>query len=407
VQTADRHKLSRSRNSGRLDDCDATWWRGLPVLFLWVASLGGAHFASAAEEQKAPFRVHLGGRLMLDTAHYESDKLPLEDASEVRRARLEFRAGVERKAEFALGVEFAGDEPDVLDLNLRVDTSKRSWVTIGQFSEPFSLEEVSSSKALTFLERGLPNVFSPGYRVGLGINGYGRSWSAAAGVFGSTLEDPAFGDGNDDGWGASARMTYLPWHSGDSLVQLGVSAAYRDVSELEHVRIRTRPELHVTDARYLNTGKIKDADNIATGGLEVMTLLGPFSLQGEYIESRVATGDDTFRFSGGYAFVSWFVSGDSRDYARKTGSIGQIEPRHYDGALELALRYSQLNLTDREVTGGSARIITIGVNWYISRNTRAMLNYLMIDNDENADGDGSLPGNDDPNAWLMRLQVAY
>lgn len=118
--------------------------------------------------------------------------------------------------------------------------------------------------------------------------------------------------------------------------------------------------------------------------LEAAFVHGPLSLQGEYIVSELDT--DLWggrRFSGYYAALSWFLSGESRPY--KKGAFWRVIPKSSFrmrgeeqgwGAWELALRYSHADLDDGPVRGGKETNITAGVNWYLNANTRVMMNYI-------------------------------
>ena len=77
------------------------------------------------------------------------------------------------------------------------------------------------------------------------------------------------------------------------------------------------------------------------------------------------------------------------------------------GAVELLLRYSELDLNDGPVTGGSGHNWTAGANWYLTRNLRFMLNYIVTDHDELADANGAFEGNDDFRALYLRMQFHF
>ena len=96
------------------------------------------------------------------------------------------------------------------------------------------------------------------------------------------------------------------------------------------------------------------------------------------------------------------MTGESRDYKFDDGDFGRVNPINTWGAVELALRYSTIDLNDGPVSGGEEENITFGLNWYVHPHARLMINYIVVDNDKNADGDGDITGNDSPRILLGR-----
>jgi len=354
------------------------------------------------------FSFELGGRLMIDAAVYDEDKVKLGDGTELRRARLEAEGRLFHDWIYELGVDFSGGDADVKDAYIGYEGWWPASIKAGQFKEPFSLEELTSSKYITFMERALPNEFAPGRNIGIGAHRYWDSFTAAGGVFGEAFDDDPDDEG-DEGWGVVGRLTFAPIHMDTRAVHLGGAAEYRKPDDDDDVRFRTRPESHVTSVRYANTGKIQEVDNTVKYGLEAAGVWGPFSVQGEYIYTDVNrhSGFEDVNFDGWYGFVSWFPTGESRNYKAKKGAFGRVKPRHRYGAWELAARYSTIDLNDDPVTGGEEKNVTLGLNWYINPNVRAMANYVIIDNDDDADDDGDVEGNDDPKAFQVRLQAHF
>ena len=102
--------------------------------------------------------------------------------------------------------------------------------TVGHFKEPFSLEELTSSKYITFMERSLPNVFSSGRNLGVRLNRAFMDKRATA-AFGFFREgNPADTDttfGNSGTYNATTRLTMLPWYvekAGNSFTSASLTA---------------------------------------------------------------------------------------------------------------------------------------------------------------------------------------
>ena len=74
-------------------------------------------------------------------------------------------------------------------------------------------------------------------------------------------------------------------------------------------------------------------------------------------------------------------------YSRSRGVFGRVEPSGDDGAYEIALRYSSLDLDDAEVDGGEQTEHTIALSWIHSRQLRLMASYARIETRPNRDGD--------------------
>ena len=97
-------------------------------------------------------------------------------------------------------------------------------------------------------------------------------------------------------------------------------------------------------------------------------------------------------FYGGYAYVSYFLTGENRPYNRKLGVFDRVRP--YEnffrvktcdgdtatgmGGWEVGYRFSYIDMLDglHNVGAGEAADHTFGVNWYLNPYTRVMFNYV-------------------------------
>jgi len=158
----------------------------------------------------------------------------------------------------------------------------------------------------------------------------------------------------------------------------------------------------------VNTGRITGAKSIRRLGVEAVAIRGPYSVQAEYMRTRVPRANlEDPEFDGWYVFVSWFPTGESRNYSTRVGNFRPITPIHDYGAIELAARFSSIDLTSGTVLGGKEKNVTLGVNWYVRQRIRLMANYVFVWADENANGNGTVLGNDSPRALMFRFQIHF
>jgi phosphate-selective porin OprO/OprP len=259
------------------------------------------------------------------------------------------------------------------------------------------------------MERSLPvAAFATSRRIGLGAGHKADHWTLAASLYGQEEGNDTTGD---QGYGAGARGTWAPWNEKTRVLHLGAWGAWEDPNDND-VRFRTRPESHKTNTRLVDTGDIPDPDNFTKFGLEAATVFGPFSLQGEYFHVAAQSGAVSDPdFDGWYAFASWFITGESRNY--KEGAFGRVTPKSTVGkggigAWELAVRYSKVDLQDGDTFGGKEDDITVGINWYATKHVRFMANYVRANADPTTRETQGLGGVDDePNIFEIRAQIDF
>ena len=352
----------------------------------------------ALQRGDGAFRLSFGGRLWLDgavieeTPGLERDLEALGGAGEgngveVRRARIHFDGTAYERLFFRSQLDFAGGTPAFRDVFVGLrDLGPVGSVRVGQFKEPFFLDEQNNDDFIAFMERPTTNVFYPDRNVGvMATNTLAERrvlWQLAA--FRDTDDfGAAFSSFGGTDWDVTARVTGLPlWEDqGRRLVHLGAAYLHRFRGSAE--RYAQRPEEHLAD-RFVDTGPF-DATDANVFDAELAWVEGPFSLQGEYTHSLVEgrAGQPDLSFWGAYAQASWFPTGEQRVYDPATGAFGRVRPRaSFDpsrggwGAFELVARTSYLDLSDDGVSGGELLDLGAGVNWYPYPNARLMLGYV-------------------------------
>lgn len=330
------------------------------------------------------FRI--GGRIQGDAAIFDEDQTEADDDAKLRRGRVYLSGRILDDFGFKIEREFAPDRAEFRNVWVSWAPNGRVSLKAGNFVAPFGLEQVSSSNHLTFMERAMSGAIAPSFQTGGRLDTNGRfarkrsrhrwTWSLAVGAepMGQVSDDTH----RSEHWSVTSRATYAPIARKKLVVHFGAAGEYRDVLGDSDYRIATSPESSL-GPRFLSTGGLPDVDSVVSAGAEAAALFGPVLLQGEYQRSflqREAGGD--VDFGGGYGQISWVVTGERREYNRRTGVFGSLEPRSDWGALELAGRYSVIDLNDGDVVGGEARNWTVGANWYVRRNLRFMFNYVRV-----------------------------
>lgn len=379
-----------------------------------VSTKGGIKVETADGE----FKAQLGGRLLFDSAWYQQDDTQLGDGTAFRAARLFLAGTLFRDWHFKGQYDFADNDLSAKDVFISYTGlnlfSLPLSLKVGQYKPPFSMEQLTSLRFITFMERGLSDAFVPGRIMGLSGWTHGENWGAGAGVFGSTFGGDADDEG-DEGWSGIARATVAPIKSEGRLVHLGGSVRYNNPND-EGVRFRAKPESNITDERLVDTGVISDVDRTLAFGAELAGLWGPMSIQSQWVHTQVnrSDGNGDANFQGGYVFGSYFLTGESRNYDHKLGAFGRITPLQRFGgggwgAWELIARFSWIDLNDDDLAafaGGREDNITLGLNWYPNSYTRFMANYVMVDSNHGEVGVGEV-GDDDPSIFQIRAQVDF
>ncbi|MEO5813202.1 MAG: porin [Rhodanobacter sp.] len=371
-----------------------------------VSTKGGLLKFSSVDG-KDQFQV--GGRIQVDGAIYDEDKRELGSGTQLRRARLFMSGKINDIWGFKSEFDFASGGVSVQDVYIQ-NTAFPWTITLGHFKEYYSLEQQTSEKFITFMERSLPGAFFPGRNLGLGLTNGGKTWSAALGAFGEGFRsnNDVAGREQDAGYGVSGRVTWAPLGGGDHVLHLGASASYRNLNDSRTLRYRSKPESNITSVRLVDTGAIQDVDSRTLYGVEAAGLVGPWSAQGEYFlanADRRSGGNADFR--GWYVQTAYVLTGESRNYNPSSGSFGRFKPERPvsaggPGAWQLAARLSEIDLSDGLINGGKERNLALGVNWFLEPTVRLSLNYVNV-----LEVDGGPNAGDKPSSIEARAYIDF
>ncbi len=411
----------------------------------WDPSIAGFR----VETPNKDFSLHVGGRIQTDSVWWTQSNAispqnqvgELFDGTYFRRVRLNLDGKFQEVFEYNFEYAFENTQQLMTGLDeMWVGVTQLPFlgsIRIGHLKVPQGLEGdmVSSSKTMTFMERAsytdaFYNNFAPGVWTGNSVLDQHLTWAA---MFYRTERGTNGADFGDGEYAATGRITMLPVYENDGrcLVHLGAASTWRaaelggnELSGNRTITLQARPELRDAQgdfgnnaalpgdtARMASTGALT-CTNMYVNSAEVLAIMGPLSFQGEWALTTLTdvekSGTRQNRtFNGGYAQVSYFLTGENRLYDRRLGRLGSLYTNpnenfwavkdeegnfnHGLGAWELAVRYSYLNLNDGPVEGGVMQGLTVGVNWYL--NTNLKLQFEYVDDARWHRNGGSPPGN--------------
>ena len=377
---------------------------------------------------KSP-KLNFFGRIHTDYwafPNFDDTLAPLEGGSDpedrfnFRRMRIGVKGDINDNMFYKYEGEFAGgNNPSYRDAFVGFkNLPYLNTVIIGNHKRPYNLDQLCSSNHNVFIERPfVGDAFNTdNRRIGISTNGQSKDQNSnwRLGVWNQLLTQNGSGYvGDHYQLEVAGRFATTPWYDdssgGRGYAHFGIAASAGvpdgSVGSTNNAaRYRARPEARST-GRWLDTGQIDGADSNYLIGLESVINIGAFQLTSEYMRNNVdrrdAVGEDV-AFEGGYAQVSYFLTGEHMPWARKTGTLGRVQPfenfflvRDCDcnvkrgmGAWQLAARYSYADLTDFDIRGGEAQSFALGMNWYWNPYARMQFNYILGDIEEDVNGFG-------------------
>jgi len=337
------------------------------------------------------YSVQLGGRIQFDYNYATLNDVADEDDFGIRRARIYVKGDIgddwSYKAQFNVG-ENNGGSPEDLYISYG-GWGKAANLTIGKQKVQFGLEEVTSSKDITALERsGMTEQYAAGRQNSVRLHGElgGAFYSVSA------FED---GDATGDDFGLAGRVAFNPINDDNMLVHVGLGYISRGESSRRGgyqsglCSDPSRPCLPLGSSRG------GGGDSTATG-IEFAANMGSFSIQSEFFDSE-ENGVDR---DGYYVQASYILTGETRPY--KGGKFKKVKPQSDSGAWEVFARIEEGdgNHSDIELGRVDASAYTIGVNYYVNNAVRIGVNYSEGDSNEA----GSMDSGDE---FRIRFQLAY
>jgi phosphate-selective porin OprO and OprP len=365
------------------------------------------------EDKEAGWSFKPRGRLMYDVGYVSNPDdeniltRNLGFNTRFRRIRLGAEGTIPGGFGYKAEMDFANGSVGFGDVVLTYSPKDRPYsFTLGNHESLDGLEQITSSRYISFLERSAFNeAFINTRRLGLSSTLVNKAGDLrfSAGLFAAHSIDSSV---DNDGWIGAARAVYSP-KLGDNQLHLGLNYQYRNFqsnngatvnsggaglpSTNQQARYRARPFSQTTDVRFVDTGNFAaESDQIV--GVEAAGIFKSLHVTGEaqYLKANAYGRGATFSdandffptasflvpdgdpsFWGGYLEVGYFLTGETRGYRNglwdRTKVLKPFSKGGW-GAFQINGRIDYLDLdsgklkrgfTNDFVTGGSLSSINL------------------------------------------------
>ncbi len=350
--------------------------------------------------------LRIGGLLQTDyrSFFYDSED-PNKDKFDMRRVRLLLAGNITDRFDYKFEYEFQGAASrNLLDAYGDIHLLPQASFRVGQFKEPFGLEQSTKDKDLFFAERSMGFYLTP--QRDLGVMAHASLWDErvnyAVGVFnGDGLDDSIGGDVDD--LESTVRVTLSPFKGlGQTALkdlQLGGSVSYAP-ADRNNVDVHVKTTgltsfFDVSSSAKFNV--IQDVRDRLRFGAELGWAYGPFALMGEYFNLQfndIETSTSIFdtEIQDYYIALLWMATGEKPSF--KDGVLQPIKLSRSLweggwGGLGFGARYDHFladddaydNLITAGVSVREATAYSVAANWFLSAYVRLILDYTRTEFD--------------------------
>ncbi len=377
-----------------------------------LAALSSTASAEIAIDVIGGSEITFEGLLQADYNHFDKDVKILNGSltdginsdQDLRRAEIVFKGKGPGQWEWVAGYDAKADK--FLDVNVKYKFSGFTNLTIGQFKQPNSMEELSSTRFNDFISKAMTtNLQGIARRTGIALATGGDSWTLTGSYF-----DRELTRNRANGKGFGARATWAPMHDSGNIFHLGASVVSYDAKDKTadgRALFNVRPDADLAGTTLVTSPQFTNGDKITTYGGEVAWVNGPVKLQSEVMTTNLTrlSGNPDYGFDSYYVSGLWNLTGETWTY--KAGNLVTTLPEDPSaGMWQLGLRYDHADLNDGLITGGKESNWTAGVNYYWRSNFKFALNYVMVNSEKRATTIAPLI-QDNPNIVEFRAQVYW
>jgi phosphate-selective porin OprO/OprP len=420
VEDLDQQLKILTRKDEIRQEADTEKAKTTPVV---TASKDGFNFKSP----DGAFQVKLRGYVQLDGRFFQSDdQRPATDTFLLRRVRPILEGTVYKIFDFRIMPDFGQGTSTLFDAYVDARFTNAFRVRAGKFKPPVGLERLQSATDTLFVERGFPTNLVPNRDLGVQVHGEAAkgAFVYAVGLFNGAADGANNDNDINDGKDVAARVFVQPFLAGGGPLKnlgFGVAASRGQqrgtptATGLAGFRTPGQQTFftYITDGTAPNTVVARVTRERLSP--QATFYIGQLGLLGEYVTSKqqVQKGalHDELTNSSWQVAGSWVIAGGEPSY-RGVPPKKVFDPANHGwGAFELAARVGRLEADEDSFpiyaslssSAQSARSWSVGLNWYLNKNIRVLLDYESTSFDRGAaSGD-----REDEKLLFSRFQVAF
>ena len=397
--------------------------------------------------------MQINGRMHFDsrTYDYSNDDNTAGKASatgadtfDIRRARI--GAKVKFGDYYTGEVVFngVGSTPIVDVAYLNVAWWKPVQFRAGIFKMPFSLEQLTSSNNIDFVERSFVDAYIPAKEIGAMVHGEptkGTTYALALSNGSNAAETDNRVDNKDVIGRVTANFAEI-MDNKNMVLHAGLAFAKGDIPK--GAGLGGNRSTEARGASFFTAPTVSDETGTSDKsidrqrlGAEAVVAYGPVKFQSQYVTTNYDFETTTRGYDVDvktwYAEALWTITGESHADRYKAGAFGALKPKNdfnpenfSGGAWEIGARYSKFDGSDFNTVGlvgnsdsqitakaanfTEAKAFTAGVKFVANAHVRFMLDYVKTDFESPIPGAAvTVNGDkeDSEKAILFRTQFAF
>ena len=380
------------------------------------AANDGFYLRSADKKYDIRFR----GYTQFDGRYFTEDDENATDTFIFRRVRPIVEGTLGGVVDFKIMPDFANSTLVLQDAYMNLRYFPLANLQAGKFKAPFGLERLQSATSMLFVERALPTQLVPNRDLGMMVHGIFREGliqyqlALMNGVTDGGSADVDSGDGKE----VVARIFAQPFQDSTQewLAGLGLGFAIDYGVQNGGAPAPYRSQGQATFFSY-GSGVTLTGNRIRYSP-QFYYYWGPFGAMGEYVQTQTDVTllgqEEQFDNDAWQIALSYVLTGENASYKGVVPREDVNPDQGGWGAWEIAGRYHELHVdedvfdlgfSNRLTSAESAKAFGFGLNWYMNRWVKIMLDYDRTQ----FEGGGGLAkaDRDTESVVFLRWQLSY